>query len=102
MLNLKSCLNFGDVIATVIHDKAILKYIDPLAWRRSALCEWNSLVLIMTTFKLQMFLNFHLYRIQVVILTGTYWSVFGQWLHFLLKNTTCFCLQKAQNRLTLT
>ena len=37
-----SSLNFGDF--TIAYFKAVLKLIDPLAWRRSALCECNSLV----------------------------------------------------------
>ena len=40
----KSWLNFGDVNVTVAYYKATLKFMGPLAWRRSALCECNSLV----------------------------------------------------------
>ena len=36
-------IKFGDVNVTVAYSKATLKFMGPLAWRRSALCECYSL-----------------------------------------------------------
>ena len=43
MLKSKSWLNFADVNVTVAYFKATLKFMGPLSWRRSALCEYSSL-----------------------------------------------------------